>query len=202
VEDALVTADAVIFATSAPEPLLGSDGIERILRSRDGNELVLVDLGLPRNVDPSVAGVESEPGRFELFDIARLDLEAFTDIGGREAQLGAAADIAVTEAERCVAWFRSKPADAIVAAIQAQAAGIAEQELAYAARRLPGLDERQQRAVEQVIRRTARKLVHMPTVRAKEACSRGDDALLEAAGWLFGIDGGLDEHTRREGAVE
>jgi glutamyl-tRNA reductase len=202
IEDALITADAAIFATSSPEPLLGPDDVERVLQARDGHRLVLVDLGLPRNVDPSVPDVDESRSRLELFDIARLDRDAFTMLGGHESQLGAAAGIAMTEAERCVAWFRSKPADAVVAAIQAQASRIAELEVAHAVRRIPDLDERQQQAVEQAIRRTVRKLVHTPTVRAKEASARGDDALVAAARWLFGIDGDPREHLRQNGGPE
>lgn len=187
-EAALGEVDAAVFATSAPEPLIGADGFRRVLRSRRGRPLVVVDLGLPRNVDPDVAELDGGRDRFELFDLERLDRAGFTAPGGREAQLDAASDVVLIEAERCIAWFRSKPADAVVAAIQAQAARIAEAE-ARAAARIPGLDERQRQAVERVIRRTVRKLVHTPTVRAKEASARGDETLLQAARWLFGLDG-------------
>jgi glutamyl-tRNA reductase len=188
IEGALERVDAAVFATSAPEPLLGADRLAPVLRARGGRPLVLVDLGLPRNVHPDVAELG---GGLELFDLGRLDAAGFTAPGGREAQLGAAADIVLVEAERCIAWFRSKPADAVVAAIQAQAARVAEAE-ARAAARIPGLDERQRAAVEHAIRRTVRKLVHTPTVRAKEASARGDEGLLQAARWLFGIDGVQD----------
>ncbi len=195
-EDALVTADAAIFATSTPEPLLGPDAMARILKERDGNPLILIDLGLPRNVDPEVADLEGNGHPFALYDLARLDHEEFTVRGGHEDMLTAAAEIATTEAERCVAWFRSKPADAVVAAIQGQATRIADIEVANAMRKISGLDERQRAAVELVIRRTVRKLVHLPTIRAKEACTRGDDNVLDAARWLFGIDG--EEHQQQE----
>lgn len=186
--DALAGADGVVFATSAPEPLVDARLIERALRVRHGRPLVVIDLGLPRNVDPDVG--ERGDG-LELFDLGRLDAAGFTAPGGREAQLGAAADIVLVEAERCIAWFRSKPADAVVAAIQAQAMRVAEAE-ARAAARITGLDERQRAAVERAIRRSVRKVVHTPTVRAKEASARGDEGLLEAARWLFGIDGTPD----------
>ena len=195
VEDALVAADAAIFATSSPEPLLGREDLERILRSRDGNPLILVDLGLPRNIDPDATEAEDGGHPFELYDLARLDRDQFTVPGGREQMLGAAADITTTEAEKCVAWFRSKPADAVVSAIQAQADRVAELEIEYAMHRMPDLDERQREALEQVIRRNVRKLVHTPTVRAKEAMKRGDDGVLQAARWLFGIEGELEEHA-------
>jgi glutamyl-tRNA reductase len=185
-EELLSEADAAVFATAAPEPLIGGDAFRRILRARRGGPLVVVDLGLPRNVDPDVASV-GDAEALRLFDIDGLDRAGFTVPGGREAQLRAAADIVLVEAERCAAWFRTKPADAVVAAIQAQAARVAEAE-ARAAARIAGLDERQRAAVERAIRRTVRKIVHTPTVRTKEACARGDEVLLRAAEWLFGLE--------------
>ncbi len=186
-ESALVEVDAAVFATSAPEPLIGPSSFRRIVRARRGRPLAVVDLGLPRNVHPDTVALDGGRGGFDLFDLGRLDRDGYTHPGGREAQIGAAEDVAMIEAERCVAWFRSKPADAVVAAIQAQAARIAEAEARTAAR-IPGLDERQRAAVERAIRRSVRKVVHLPSVRAKEACARGDDGLLQAARWLFGVD--------------
>ncbi len=187
-EPALGRADAAVFATSAQEPLIDGERLARVLPARRGRPLVVIDLGLPRNVHPEVG--ERGDG-LDLFDLGRLDREGFTAPGGRGAQLEAAADVVLVEAERCIAWFRSKPADAVVAAIQAQAARVAEAE-ARAAARIAGLDERQRAAVERAIRRTVRKVVHTPTVRAKEASARGDEGLLEAARWLFGLDGAPD----------
>ncbi|HLA93453.1 MAG TPA: glutamyl-tRNA reductase [Actinomycetota bacterium] len=192
VEDALVVADAAVFATSSPEPLIGVPAFHRVITGRGGRRLTVVDLGLPRNVHPDVAELDGGKDGFHLFDLTRLDRDGFTVPGGREAQIGAAHEVVLIEAERCVAWFRSKPADAVVTAIQARAAQVAETEAAQAAR-IPGLDERQRAAVEQAIRRTVRKVVHTPTVRAKEACARGDENLLQAARWLFGIDGREEE---------
>jgi len=199
-EDVLAVADAAVFATSAPEPLVDGERVARVLHARRGRPLVVIDLGLPRNVHPDVTELD---GGLELFDLSRLDAAGFTAPGGREAQLGAAADIVLVEAEKCIAWFRSKPADAVVAAIQAQAARVAEAE-ARAAARMPGLDGRQRAAVERAIRRTVRKVVHTPTVRAKEASARGDEGLLQAARWLFGIDvleGGSGDRGAGSGIV-
>ena len=187
-EEALVSVDAAIFATSAPEALIGADAFRRLLPRRAGRPITVVDIGLPRNVHPDVIELDGGKDGFDLFDLAKLDDEGFTAHGGRQAQLDAADGIAMIEAERCVAWFRSKPADTVVAAIQTQARQIAELEAAQASR-IPGLDERQRAAVEQAIRRTVRKLVHTPTVRTKEASIRGDEHLLQAAKWLFGVDG-------------
>jgi glutamyl-tRNA reductase len=184
-EHALVAADGAIFATSATDPIVDADGIAAVAAERRGAPLVLVDLGLPRNVDPAVSAL----GSVRLFDLARLDEDGYTTAIGHAEQIEAATDVVMTEAARCVAWFRARPADAVVAAIRAQAERVAEREARAAAIRIPGLDERQLAAVQKVIRQSVRKVVHTPTVRAKEACARGDDAVLEAARWLFGIDG-------------
>ncbi|HWO70197.1 MAG TPA: glutamyl-tRNA reductase [Actinomycetota bacterium] len=189
---AMAAADAVVFATAAPAPLAGPEEISRALAGRDG-PLVVVDLGLPRNVDPAVLALR---GPIVLYDLERLEREGFTAPGGREAQLAEASEIVLVEAERCVAWFRSRPADRVVAAIQARAARIARAEAEDALRRIPGLDERQREAVARAIHRSVRKVVHLPTVRAKEACARGDDGLVEAARWLFGVDGEPAEPAR------
>jgi glutamyl-tRNA reductase len=186
--DASVAADAVVFATSAPEPLVGMEEIARIIRAREGRPFVIVDLGLPRNVAPEVVALDGGKDGFYLYDIAGLDHAGFTVKGGREAQLRDAADIVRAEAARCSAWFRSKPADAVVAAIQAQATRVASEEAAAATKKIAGLDERQRAAVEQAIAHSVRKIVHLPTVRTKEACARGDETLLQAARWLFGLE--------------
>ncbi|MGZ4149097.1 MAG: glutamyl-tRNA reductase [Actinomycetota bacterium] len=187
-QDAMIAADAVVFATSAREPLVDAGVLERVLTARQGRPFVVVDLGLPRNVAPEVAALDGGKDGFYLYDLAGLDAAGFTVPGGRDAQLQAAADIIATESERCVSWFRSKPADAVVSAIQAQAKRVAEVEGALAAKKISGLDERQRAAVERAIEQTVRKIVHIPTVRAKEACARGDENLLQAARWLFGLE--------------
>ena len=187
-EDALTAADAVVFATSTPQPLIGRAGIRQILAARSERTFVAIDLGLPRNVDPDVAEMDGGKDGFWLYDLAGLDNAGFTVPGGRDAQLTAAADIIATESERCVSWFRSKPADMVVAAIQAQAKRVAAHEAALATKRIHGLDEKQRIAVERAIEATVRKVVHTPTVRTKEAVARGDDSLLQAARWLFGLE--------------
>jgi glutamyl-tRNA reductase len=198
-EDALCAADAAVFATSAQEPLIGRAGLQVQLERRGGRRLVVVDLGLPRNVDPAAA--ELSGAGLALLDLAGLDAEGYTVAGGHADQVDAATAIIVAEAERCVAWFRSRPADAVVAAIQAQAARIADEEVAAAVRRVAGLDDRERAAIEQAIRRSVRKVVHLPTVRAKEACARGDETLLEAARWLFGVES-VQESVEHPGVKE
>lgn len=187
-EEALIAADAVIFATSSPQPLIDVEAFARVMKARAGRPFVAVDLGLPRNVHPDVAELDGGKNGFFLYDLTGLDAAGFTVPGGREAQLASAASIVDAEADSCVAWFRTKPANAVVAAIQAQAKRMAAEETAIAAKKIPDLDDRQLAAMERVITQMVRRIVHTPTVRAKEACARGDESLLQAARWLFGLE--------------
>jgi glutamyl-tRNA reductase len=191
---ALTHSDAAIFATSAREPLIAADAFRHLIPLREGRPITVIDLGLPRNVDPDTAELDGGKDGFDLFDIAKLDRHGFTAPGGRASQIEEARRIVLVEAERCAAWFRSRPADEVVGAIRAQADRVAAGEVERAAR-ISGLDERQRAAVERAIRRTVAKVVHTPTIRAKEACARGDEGLLHAARWLFGVDG-WDEDER------
>jgi glutamyl-tRNA reductase len=185
-EEALVSADAAVFATGSPSPLIEREALGRVLASRDGSPLALVDLGLPRNVHPDVAELEEQ--QLVLYDLGRLDRESLTGTVDRNAQLSRMREIALEEAERCADWFRSKPADEVISAIQGQAERVAEEEAARIARKFKGLDERQQAEIAAAVRHGIRRIVHVPTVRAREACKRGDEGFLDAARWLFALD--------------
>ncbi len=180
---ALVRADAAIFATASLHLVLTRERLVKVMRERGGRALVLVDLGMPRNVDPGAAELKG----VELYDLERLERDGFTGPGGWEEELERARAIALAEAEECLEWLRSRAADRVVRRIQDLAAEVAEAEAERVLRKLPGAGPSEREAVAAAIRRAVRKLVHLPTVRAKEAAARGDDSLLEAAAWLFGL---------------
>ena len=200
-EDELITADAAVFATAAAEPLLGPADFGRIVGARGGRPLAVVDLGLPRNVHPDTAALDGGKDGFDLFDLSRLDRDGYTVPGGHEAQIGAAQEVALIEAE---------------------VRGVVPLEAGRRRRRGdPGSRERRRRArgrrgrPDPRSRRAAacRGRAGDPslgpqgrayaTVRTKEASARGDDLLLQAARWLFGIDGddaGAEHAVRSEEA--
>ena len=188
IDEALAAADAAVFATAAPHPLVDRTDVVRALAERNGGSLVIVDLGVPRNVDPTLSTVPRARRGLELYDLERLDHEGFTGPEAREQELSRAARIVDEEADRCISWFKARPADAIATAIQARGDEVAAAEVALALRRMPGLGDRQREAVEQAIRHGIRRILHVPTVRTKQACARGDDAVLEAARWLFDLE--------------
>ena len=179
----LETADAVVFATIAPHFVLTLEQGTRLAAARGQRPLLLIDLGLPRNVDPKVGELPA----MDLFDLERMNMEGLT--GGRDwdVELEKARKIALEEARACSDAFREKAANDLVSRIHDNAEEVASAELERALKKVPGLDEAEREAVEAALRRAVRKLIHVPTVRAKEAASQGDEDLLTAARYLFGF---------------
>ncbi len=158
--EALGSADAVFCATDAAGTLLGPDHFA----GRDGRRCVVVDLGVPRNVDAAVADV---PG-VELFDLADLQAHADAAVAGRRAEVPAAQEILAEELERWVGTSSERSVAApVVAALHRKAEGIRAAELQRAASRLAELEPEERRAVEALTRGIVAKLLHDPTVRLK-----------------------------------
>src|SRR5260370_24238575 len=150
---------------------------------RDGRRLVLFDLALPRDVQPSAGGRAG---------IALMDLDAL----GAAAEGGFAAESEVAAVRRIVAaelgeYGRAGRAASVaptVVALRAQAASVVESELTRLERRLGDLDEQAKREIAQAMGRIADKLLHAPTVRVKELASApGGDAYAAALRMLFGL---------------
>jgi glutamyl-tRNA reductase len=154
----LTGADLVISATRCPYPILHAEAVQP--RSRP---LVLVDIAVPRDLDPEIAKVEG----CTLFDIDALG----GGLVGREEDVREAERIVAEEAARFAEWHRSRVAAPAIAALRRRAEEIRAEELARAEPRLAELSERERKAVETLTAQIVNKLLHAPTVRAKEAGS-------------------------------
>jgi glutamyl-tRNA reductase len=188
--DAVAAADVVVTATGSTAPVLPAavarDALER--RSRAGrtpveHPLVLLDLALPRDVDPAVR---------ELPGVTLVDLEGLRTVLGA-GRVGADVESVRTLVSDEVAAFCSRQralrVTPTVTALRAQAAEVVRGELERLSGRLPGLDERERTEVESTVRRVVDKLLHAPTVRVKElAASPDGDRYAEALHELFGLD--------------
>jgi glutamyl-tRNA reductase len=154
----LTGADLVISATRCPYPILHAEAVQP--RERP---LVLVDIAVPRDLDPEIGNVEG----CTLFDIDALG----EGLVGREEDVLEAERIVAEEAERFAEWCRSRGAVPAIAALRRHAEEIRSEELARAEPRLAELSEKERRAVETLTAQIVNKLLHAPTVRAKEAGS-------------------------------
>jgi glutamyl-tRNA reductase len=172
------SADILISCTGSTGMLLGVSDIG----ARVGRPLAVLDLALPRDVDPAVA---------DLDDVFYIDLNALRDAGAMVSDNEVTAATAIVAAElRAYLEEQQKLAVApTVTALRARASQVIEAELGRLDGRLPELDARTRAEVAAAVRRAVEKVLHAPTVRVKElATTPNGDQYAAALRALFDLD--------------
>jgi glutamyl-tRNA reductase len=185
--------DVVISCTGATGMMLD---VQVLRDARTGTDpLAVIDLALPRDVDPAVA---HEPGvRLINLEVLAADLEQT----GEAAEIADVRAIVAEELSAYLAARRSASVTPTVVALRTMATGVVEAELQRLAGRLPELDDEARLEIEQAVRRVADKLLHQPTVRVKELANEaGAVSYATALAELFALDpDAVDAVTRVEG---
>ena len=183
-EPALVAADVVITTTGATDIVLEHSDINDVMTRRGGAELVIIDVAVPRDVDPAARGL---PG------VTLLDMDDLGDFvrqgrAGREREIDAVRAIVDNEVERYLIAASAREVAPLIAALRARADQVTTAELDRHTSRLADLSPAQRAAVEALLRGLVNKLLHEPTVRLKDAAghARGD-RLAEALRDLFDL---------------
>jgi glutamyl-tRNA reductase len=181
---ALAAADIVVSSTGAVRPVVSLADVHHALARRDNqHQLVICDLGMPRDVDSAVAGL---PGVW-VVDMDRIQREPSARAASADAE--AARAIVATEVATYLAGQRMAEVTPTVTALRQRAADVVESELLRLDNRLPGLDSSQRNEVARTVRRVVDKLLHAPTVRVKQLASApGGDSYAEALRELFELD--------------
>ena len=183
----LERADVVVSATSASQHVLSRDAVVAALGARKGRPLLLVDLAVPRDLDPAINELE---GCF-LYDVDDLEAVVTETLSGRRGEAARAEALVAEEADRFREWQASLDVVPTIAAIRALAEEIRDSELAKAGARL---SESERRHVESVTSQILAKLLHLPTIRMKEAAAAADGVVYaDVVRHLFG----LGEEERR-----
>jgi glutamyl-tRNA reductase len=180
----LVDTDVVVSCTGAVRPVVSLADAHRGLAGRSENrQLVICDLGMPRDVDPAIAGL---PGIL-MVDMDRIQREPSARAAAADAE--AARAIVAAEVANYLAGQRMAEVTPTVTALRQRAADVVEAELLRLDNRLPGLDSTHRDEVARTVRRVVDKLLHAPTVRVKQlAGAPGGDSYAEALRELFELD--------------
>ena len=180
----LADADIVVSSTGAPGFVLRADELAATVRSRRGRPLLLVDLAVPRDVDPSFAAID---GCF-VYDLDDLEAIVSASLAGRRTEAVEAERIVSEEAERFRAWQASLAVVPAIASLRARAEEIRAAELARMEARLGRLPAAERDAVDTVTTQIVNKLLHLPTVRMKEAAVTPDGLFYaDVVRHLFGL---------------
>ncbi|MGE5272982.1 MAG: glutamyl-tRNA reductase [Verrucomicrobiota bacterium] len=173
--------DVVVSSTGAPGRVLARDDIAAALGPRKGRPLFLIDLAVPRDLDPAIHELDG----CYLYDIDDLESVVASSLAGRRREAARAEAIVAEEAESFHEWQAAREVVPAIASLRAHAEEIRAAELERARGRLSSSD---QEVVESITARIVDKLLHLPTVRLKEAAAGADGgSYAQAVRHLFGL---------------
>jgi len=202
--DEIAAADVVVCCTGAPGHVITADTVAAAMAARSlaGRSLILLDLALPRDVDPAARAVDGAIV-LDLEEIGRAGSLGPAHAGwAHEEDVAAVRRIVADELAAHLSANRAAKVAPTVVALRAKAAGVVEAELARLTGRVPDLDAAARGEIAQSMRRIADKLLHAPTVRVKElAGSPGGDSYEAVLRVLFDLDPEAVQSVTRADAV-
>lgn len=183
--EALAEADVVITSTTAPHALITVEVVQQVMKQRHGRSLLLIDIALPRNIDPAVA---REPG-VHLYNLDDLQASVSEGVRLRMQEAERVQAIIAEEVSAFHRWLHARSVVDTISDLRQHADALRQQELARTMRQLaPSLSERENAALQEFTRRLVNKLLHAPTLRLKDAAAAGQGHVYaEALRYLFDL---------------
>ncbi len=183
---ALVDADVVISSTTAPRAIITLELMQHVIAQRAGRSLLLIDIALPRDIEPSIAML---PG-IHLYNLDDLQAEVERGISLRLQEAEHVHSIIAEEAVSFQRWLASLSVVDTISDLRQHADLLRQQELARTLRQLSHtLSEREVAAVQELTTRLMNKLLHTPTLKLKDAAASGQGHVYaEATRYLFDLE--------------
>ncbi len=183
IPDHLPAADMVICSTASPDPLINKAMVKSALKARKRKPIFMVDLAVPRDVEPDVAELED----VYLYTVDDLQGVVDENIKAREEAAAHARRLIDVEVLRFAQTLKTRDAAPTIRSVRSRAEEIRTAVNAQALRMLES--GRSPAEVMDFLSKTlTNKLMHLPSVSLRRAGEEGDDALLNAARRLFGIE--------------
>jgi glutamyl-tRNA reductase len=188
-EDALSDVDIVVTATSSETPVVSARAVERAMGRRSRRPLVVVDLAVPADVERAAGEVEG----VRLFDVDDLRVGLDEAMAARLREVPQVEDIVEEEVGNFGRRYRELEVEPLLSELRRRAESIREREVERALRDLGEVEPAVAERVEHLSRSLVTKLLHDPTVRARERAGAGDAAeVADAVRDLFGISAPSD----------
>ncbi len=183
--EAMTAADIVITSTGAPHTLITLDVVRSVMQHRPDRPLVLIDIAVPRDIDPDVRNIAN----VHCHDIDDLQSHLSGAVTGREREVPHVRAIISEEVSAFMEWMQSLEVKPVIAELRAKADAIRQVELDKTLRRLPNLDKDGRECVEFLSESLVSKLLHDLTLRLKAEAGNGHAAeYASAVRYLFALD--------------
>jgi glutamyl-tRNA reductase len=185
-ENALLRADILISSTGAPHTLVHKPMVEAAMLQRPHRPLVVIDIAVPRDVDPEVASLP----QVSLLDIDHLNEHLERSLSEREQEIPNVQMILAEEESNFLAYLDTLDMLPLIADLRQQAESIRQAELEKTLCRLPHLTEAERANIEMLTKALVKKLLNTPThrLRAEAACPHAPE-YATVARTLFGLPG-------------
>jgi glutamyl-tRNA reductase len=184
-EEQLAACDIVVASTGAPHHLITADQVERALASRKVRSLFLIDLSVPRNIDPNVSRID---GAY-LYNVDDLQLVADSNRELRHKKAVEAEEIVAREVDAFRRRLVSQDAVPTIVELQQRLETIRAAELDKCLRRLGPISAEQRAAIEQLTTQMVNKILHYPILQLKESSEEPNEreSLRRTIRKIFGL---------------
>jgi glutamyl-tRNA reductase len=180
----LLEADIVVASTASPHAIVGAEELAEVTAARDGRPLLLLDLAVPRDIDPDCAAL---PG-VTLVDIDGLQAQVARTHDERRMEARRAEGIVEEEIQTFAGWLGTLEVLPTISALRERADRLVAELLAENAHRWEGMTERDRERVEAMLRAAVKRLLHEPTTRIRALDAGHRHARLSLLRELFGLE--------------
>jgi glutamyl-tRNA reductase len=162
--------DIVLTSVSGGDFLLTGPALADVMRERNGKPLFIIDMGVPRNVDPEAGKVEA----IYLYNIDDLSQAAETNREARRSLVESAEAILKEDIEKLCSWLNTLELVPTIVRLREKFEGLRKTELEEFLKKNPGLSEKEVKAVERLTHDLTAKLLHDPSVTLKNVRTAAD----------------------------
>lgn len=188
VQSEMEAADILITCTGAPHFVVHHELVKEVMASRPGRPLVVVDIAVPRDVEPEVGQIE---GVF-LYDIDRFNQVSEVNRKAREKEVARAMAVVDDEMEHFLTWWQTLEAKPTITALTQMAEDIRQRQLRMTLKKLPPLSQEECDSLDAMTKAIVNKILHNP-IKCLKHSGQGSGGFVQAVRKLFALDGQVRE---------
>ena len=193
--ESLRDVDVVICSTAAPVPVVTLARIRSTVEARGDRPLCILDIALPRDVEPAVGELDN----VFLYDLDDLRAAAAANLERREEDVPAARAVIAEEVQKFWDWVAGLAAVPVVREFRDEMDRLRSTELATALKRIGPVTAEQADAIETFSKSLMNKFLHEPSVRLKAAAANGRGlGIVDAARYLFALERKRSQDSKSE----
>ena len=182
---ALADIDVMVSSTASPHAIVFTEHVRPALEARGDRPLCILDIALPRDVDPAVGDLDN----VFLYNLDDLQSVVSSNLQRRRAELPTAEELIGGEVERFWDWLAGLAAVPVLTEMRARMDALRVKELEGALRKLGELGPAEREVVAELSRTLMNKFLHDPTVRLRAAAANGRGlGVVDTARYLFGLE--------------